>query len=236
VTEAEWAVCADPDVLLDHLGDRCTERKLRLFACVCCGPVWHRITEPACRTAVEVALRFADGHATAEELKAAHTAAQNGKPLFQDANWAAAWTAAPTALRAAVCAPGVAAQVLALPQAESARGTAWAAVRSGATEEDRAAAWGHFKETMAKALALERAWQAELFRELTGNPFHPTPAPEGLPAAVAQLAAALYEGEDCAGPLHDALEEAGAAELAAHFGTEEHPRGCWALDLLLGKK
>src|SRR5262249_7282432 len=59
VTEAEWSACAAPDALLDHLGGRCTERTLRLFACACCGPVWHLITEPACRTAIEVALRFA---------------------------------------------------------------------------------------------------------------------------------------------------------------------------------
>jgi hypothetical protein len=39
------------------------------------------------------------------------------------------------------------------------------------------------------------------------------------------------------GPLHDALLDAGLAELAEHFaaGEEGHPKGCWALDALTGR-
>jgi hypothetical protein len=32
------------------------------------------------------------------------------------------------------------------------------------------------------------------------------------------------------------LLEAGHAELAAHFQERDHPKGCWALDLILGKR
>jgi hypothetical protein len=36
--------------------------------------------------------------------------------------------------------------------------------------------------------------------------------------------------------LHDALLEAGHPELAEHFQQEQwHPKGCFALDLILGK-
>jgi hypothetical protein len=35
--------------------------------------------------------------------------------------------------------------------------------------------------------------------------------------------------------LHDALLEAGHAELAEAFREPMHPKGCWALDLILGK-
>jgi len=36
--------------------------------------------------------------------------------------------------------------------------------------------------------------------------------------------------------LVDALEEAGHQELAQHFRKEEwHPKGCWAIDAILGK-
>jgi hypothetical protein len=36
--------------------------------------------------------------------------------------------------------------------------------------------------------------------------------------------------------LDDALTEAGHQELAEHFRKEErHPKGCWILDMILGK-
>jgi len=57
------------------------------------------------------------------------------------------------------------------------------------------------------------------------------------PSTVVQLADALSNGQDCGFALHDALLEAGYPELAQHFRNEiEHPKGCWALDLLLGKE
>ena len=236
MTEAEWLACADPNVLLDHLHGKVSERKLRLFACACCGPLWEQVTDACCRAAVAVALRFADGQATAEELKAAHIAAQNGKPLFQDASWAAAWTAAPSAHRAASQASAQAALALARGRSAAAKSAAWGAVRSGATEADRAAAWTRFEAATAEALVEEHAWQADLLRELTGNPFRKLSLSESLSATVRQLAEALYEGEDCAFALHDALEEMGQMELAEHFLSSDHPRGCWALDLIIGKE
>jgi hypothetical protein len=52
-----------------------------------------------------------------------------------------------------------------------------------------------------------------------------------------QLAESLYAGQDCSFALHDALLEAGHAELAEHFREEtSHPKGCWVVDLILGKK
>jgi hypothetical protein len=76
-----------------------------------------------------------------------------------------------------------------------------------------------------------------LLRHIIGNPFRPYPAPAHWPAAVIQLAEALYAGEDCGFALHDALVEAGHAELAEHFRHAQwHPKGCWVVDLILGKK
>ena len=45
-----------------------------------------------------------------------------------------------------------------------------------------------------------------------------------------------FDGEDCRFALHDALEEQGQIRLADHFRGGTHPKGCWALDLILGKK
>lgn len=83
----------------------------------------------------------------------------------------------------------------------------------------------------------EHRLHADLLRHIIGNPFRPFPAPPALPAAVVQLAAALEAGAPVAFALRDALLEAGQTDLAEHFaGEEPHPRGCWALDLLLGKE
>jgi hypothetical protein len=69
-----------------------------------------------------------------------------------------------------------------------------------------------------------------------GNPFKPYPAPAAWPSAVVELAQALYDGAGDRLVLADALEEAGHGELAGHFRSEEwHPKGCWAMDVVLGK-
>src|SRR5690348_1969368 len=75
MTEAEWRGCDDPQEMLQSLGDRATERKLRLFLCACCRRVWDLLTDPRSRAAVEAAERYADGRADRRELAAARVAA-----------------------------------------------------------------------------------------------------------------------------------------------------------------
>ena len=97
------------------------------------------------------------------------------------------------------------------------------------------------------ALASERRNQCRLLQDLFFNPFRPTVVmgvPGGTPA---QLARAVYEGrrspEGTLEParlalLADALEDAGCtdADLLGHLrGPGPHVRGCWAVDLALGK-
>jgi hypothetical protein len=78
--------------------------------------------------------------------------------------------------------------------------------------------------------------RSKMLRHIMGNPFRPYPAPQSWPSTVVQLAESLYAGQDCAFALHDALLEAGHAELAEHFREEKsHPKGCWAMDVVLGK-
>jgi hypothetical protein len=238
MTESEWLTCTAPEAILGYLEGKVSDRKLRLFACACCARITHLLTDPQCRFASELATRFAEGAASVEQLVAAHTTAQNSKPLFADANWAAAWTACPNAAQAAAEASNHAAESVARLVAEPARSAAWAAVRTGASEEARALAWARFETLTETARMVEESWQASLLRELVGNPFHSLPAPEYWPESIVALAQALYAGEDCAFALQDALLEAGHTELAAHFEepVQRHPKGCWALDLLLAKE
>jgi hypothetical protein len=91
--------------------------------------------------------------------------------------------------------------------------------------------------------AAERAEQADLVRDLFGNPFRPAPVldPTWSAGPVSELARTIYEERsfDRLPLLADALEAAGCAgaALLTHLRAPgPHARGCWALDLLLGKE
>jgi hypothetical protein len=84
-------------------------------------------------------------------------------------------------------------------------------------------------------------------RDVIGNPFRPVPiSPDWLTPEVTTLAQAAYDERLPAGTLaldrlavlSDALEDAGcdSADLLGHLRTPgPHVRGCWVVDLLLGK-
>lgn len=86
------------------------------------------------------------------------------------------------------------------------------------------------------AFAAELCSRAVMLRHIIGNPFRQHPTPSSWPSAVVKLAEAMYAGEECSFALHDALLEAGHPELAEHFQREQwHPKGCWVVDMILGK-
>lgn len=80
MTEQEWLVSVEPAAMQEFLRLRAGaafvhepwSRKLRLFAVACCRQVWGAITDERARRAIEVAERYADGMATAEELESAY--------------------------------------------------------------------------------------------------------------------------------------------------------------------
>jgi hypothetical protein len=89
------------------------------------------------------------------------------------------------------------------------------------------------------------ATQADLIREVFGNPFkgaYLQPSWLGWNGGtVVQIAQAIYyeRAFEQLPILADALEDAGCgdADLLAHCrGAGPHVRGCWAVDLLLGKQ
>jgi hypothetical protein len=103
--------------------------------------------------------------------------------------------------------------------------------------------WQQYHDEALGRISLQ---QCQLLRDIFGNPFRPLPRlnPSWLAAeggTVPKLAASIYEERafDRLPILADALEEAGcdAAELLTHLrGPGPHVRGCWAVDLLLGKE
>jgi hypothetical protein len=219
MTEAEWAFCIDPVLMLESLreGGMASEaRKLRLFAAACCRRAWH-LLDAGGRATVEVSERFADGSASQEELQAAVWANLGREDL--DARAAVdhaavgAWRPA-VALLAAVCGRR--------PE-------------PGPAPADPA------------ALARERAAQADLLRDILGSrPLWPVcVASSWRTPTVVALAQAAYEERRLPGGhldatrlaiLADAAEEAGCTDgdLLAHLrGPGPHVRGCWPVDLLL---
>jgi hypothetical protein len=82
---------------------------------------------------------------------------------------------------------------------------------------------------------------ALLLRDIVGNPFRSVAAdPSWLTATVVTLARQMYEGRSFSlmPILADALQDAGCGDEAvlSHCrGNGPHIRGCWVVDLVLGK-
>ncbi len=231
MTVAEWLACTEPEPMLEFLKDPVSDRKLRLFSCACCRRIWHLIP-PYHRKTVEVAERFADGRATREELFRSYQITRE-TPEDHEGDFDPA-------------AEGEDYDEFCVPWPSSAT-TATAFAPGGWDELDasfwsaRLAGWGRPVQEYDK----EREAQAHLLRDIFGNPFRPVQAPSPAVLAwdggtVVKLARAVYDERafDRLPVLADALEEAGCADalLLEHLrGEGPHVRGCWALDLLLGR-
>ena len=87
----------------------------------------------------------------------------------------------------------------------------------------------------------EAACHAEFMRDIFGNPFRPVTAdPAWLTSDVVALATSIYAEKafDRLPILADALQDAGCdnADVLDHCRSDgPHVRGCWVVDLLLGK-
>jgi hypothetical protein len=210
--------------MLQHLGPAVGDRKLYLFACACCRRAWRLLNDPRSRTAVEVAESFADGRAGEEELRDAAFEAEDadgpGNP-----GWAGAYYLACETFDA---------------------DTAAYYARAGLSPVARQAGINAVRPDEPELVAEARS-QCDLLRDVF-RPFRPvTVSPACLTPQVVALAQAAYEERDLpAGTLDagrlavlaDALEEAGCTDpdLLIHLRSPgPHYRGCWAIDLLLGK-
>src|SRR5262249_31143955 len=80
MTEQEWLTSDYPMPMLEFLQGEASERKLRLFASYCCQHqfVWRLLNNQA-RALVDVARRFAEGHAAWEEVLVAANHAPRGR-------------------------------------------------------------------------------------------------------------------------------------------------------------
>jgi hypothetical protein len=87
----------------------------------------------------------------------------------------------------------------------------------------------------------DEALQCSLVRDIFGNPFRPaTLAPSWLTSTVTALARQMYDSRDFSPMpiLADALQDAScdSEDVLAHCrNSGPHARGCWVVDLVLGK-
>jgi hypothetical protein len=272
MTEAEWAVCQNPDKMLEYLRGRVSDRKLRLFGCGCCRRVWGAIPSDLNREAVMAVERFPESppseeypggmfdHPVLNEALSASSSVEYLPMLAQLV--ASGFVEAQPMLAKLVASCSVEFQHMlaqppydhrTLPTREPAY---WAVKYLGRTYYkltplDCAIKVAHYAALSAAAAGMEQTAQAGLLRCIFGNPF-PFLRPVALdrswktPIALA-IAQAAYEDRivpaghldpDKLAVLADALEDAGCdrAELLGHLRESgPHVRGCWVVDLILGK-
>jgi hypothetical protein len=240
MAEDKWLAAEDPAALLRLFPGTLSQRKCRLFACACCRRVWPLLQHADSRAAVEAAERFADGLASPAELQTAWKGALEVGRVFGAECGApgaspAERRAAGVRLAAASAACSAAhPDLFTRPNSYSgARGASeWAAYAAGLKLSA-----GHWEAERAG----QRKQNASLLREVAGNPSWPvTVNPAWLTPAVVALARTIYQKRcfDALPILADALLDAGcaSAEVVAHCRSEgPHARGCFVVDLLLGK-
>lgn len=215
MTEAEWIECSDPTAMLLLLFgpfERLTDnvylcRKNLLLACACFSRLGELIPSKAC-TWHQHAGQAAEGCYEKDKL--------HGEG--EEADWEL------------ICAIDHA--------TEDAKGRLRALLDLWTWTD-----YPEWEEDGSKAFwKTERNEQAALIRDIFGNPFRPvTLAPSWLTPKVVALAQDIYDDRafDRLPILADALEDAACtkADILAHCrGAGPHVRGCWVVDLLLGKE
>jgi hypothetical protein len=236
MTEAEWLVCTEPGQMVDFLSEKkASRRKFRLFSCACCRYIWPLLTHENSRKAVQIAERFADDLVTQEEcdavwdtLDASFGRIPAGVEPERSAALAALSTVFSDVRKNHGNAEGAGYVTLHVPMA-----VAYASRGSPNSKEWRSAEAG-----AKRALC-------DLLRDVFANPWDTVKIKRDWlrwnDGTVSRIAQSIYE--ECTFDrlpiLADALEDAGChdADILDHCRQPgPHVRGCWVVDLLLGKE
>jgi hypothetical protein len=229
MTEADWWAATDPDRLIDWLffDARAADRKLRLFSVACCESLRHHVRDPGVLAALGLAEAFADGRIDAAALATAHTAAWGN---FHARHSRYDVSPAEVSGAEAVCLYPTAQD----PHRDRDRyreddDAPYALLIAYFIDHPRAKA--HFPRLVR---LLHDVFGPLPFREVAVGP-------GWLTSDVVSLARGIYDEKafDRMPILADALQDAGCDndEVLTHCRREgwEHVRGCWVIDLLLGR-
>jgi hypothetical protein len=246
MTEKESPAINSPCDMLDWHGENVSSRKLRLLGVAFCRHIWSLFSEPDLINAVNTAELFADSLAKSEALSQAHeTVRQRVRefiptgPRFRSAQEA---TVIETAWAAALISE------IDLHH-RSVRKASDSLISACSHAQIPSADWGtstgdSFFEEKSEII---RGEHGALVLDVFGNPFRPVALdPRWLTSTVVDLARSIYKADPRQAGGHltnlpilaDALMDAGCddEELLAHCRSDgPHVRGCWAVDLILGK-
>lgn len=219
MTEPEWLRSRVARHMIRTVRARGTDRLWRLYVVACLRAVADLLVKPASRHAVEVAERYADGQASVEELAGAEAQARLAALEAHREEW----------------------------EDEVRSNFRWTAASASFHESTLAAEGAQLCVT--ETVDIDRFYQgflqADLLREIFGNPFRwKVIDPAWLTwndGVVSNLAQTIYDEQafDRLPILADALEDAGCADadMLEHLRSPgPHVRGCWVLDLILGKE
>lgn len=211
MTEAEWLACTDPWPMLEFLRGKASNRKTNLFGLACCLRVRRFLDEPVYQSAFELLEGLGDGHVGEQALEAACKALP--KTFHNTIDMYAS------------------------------RAIQWMLFQRQSPWEVVADVAAFARDACSRAgLDAEGPHQCSQLRDIIGNPFRPLVVdPAWNSGTVVHLAQAIYADRafDRMPILADALEDAGCTnqEVLLHCRSGgEHVRGCWLLDLLLGKE
>jgi hypothetical protein len=229
MTEREWLACPDPHRLLAHLDCLPGDRKLLLYGVACCRSHWSLLTKPASRRAVEWAERFADGEVQRDEPYARLEYESEGAAFALEMADGARRYDQPEEAIDALNFRGE------LARDEGPSRVAAAYLANALLTIDTCAPYDPTFSAHRSLLLVAP------LRDIFGSPFHPvTVAPAWRADRVLALARQMYESRDFSAMpiLADALQDAGcdSADILDHCrGPGEHVRGCWVVDLVLGR-
>jgi hypothetical protein len=214
MTEAEWLACNDPDEMLVLVRDPGRYRRLLLFAVACLERERETtgVHDSQRVRIMNLAERRADGDFTDPESHITAAVIGNMRQVPSERVY--------------------------LSLLESPHQLNIAPLVRQVAEDS--ADWRFPRRVVT--FASERAAQSDLLREIVGNPFRPAVCdPSWRTTDVLLLAQGIYNDGwfDRMPILADALQDAGcdSADILDHCrGPGPHVRGCWVVDLVLGKQ
>lgn len=242
MTEADWLAATDPEPMIWLARKRGSDRRTRLAACACYRAVWEAAGDRPFEWVIEAGERLSDGEISPEAAGV----------TFGQATDAACALMGLTSLQDVPSLNGrdlrevqTATLMLETAMCVSPRSSAPLSqlVREEPTRLQR------LSSAIADWLSLGEHDRPDpkppvwclLIRCVFGNPFQPVAFdPRWRTETAASLASAIYTERafDRMPILADALEEAGCnhTDVLSHCrGPGPHVRGCWVIDLLLGK-
>lgn len=260
MTEDEWLAATDPSDLWDWLGrtGESTLRKRQLADVACVRRIWHLLNHPGSRRAVEVVEALAEDITQDNWWKpnADRDEAKQQAEQARDRAREQAWDRAKrdSGLDGNYESYSNAAEaVYALLASNDNPYTCWHAAQAQG-QFDLSKRESKVNEDLAEqiredATQGEMAKQCVLFRDVFSYPFrHVSFSADWRSPTVTSLAQAVYDDRHLPfglfdnrrlAVLADALEEAGCGngDILGHLRNGgEHVRGCWAVDLILGKE